>query len=825
MNGFRKRLIAGIVSLGLLATMGSLIGVAQETTSPAKTVIRETIGGNVVEYTKTECTPNTAAEQEFSPVGGYVHQWGTEWFYFMDGYATRTYTFRGEIGQTAYLLLDLSQEFLVSVSTDNATWTECLNANTDGRFRELRSIDLTPWFTESETVYVKIGDSIPTTGWGGQIRALRYVTVTGTNSLPAWQNISDGWQTSVGTTVNAGQAVTANVGSSVSFTKTITVPNAWIGGELAVSFSWVESGSKPVVRVNGETVDSISTYGNNLTIPLPTDSNGKQVEVEVTTTATEEGKCGLWDAVRIGYSDAVTLPESSWTFDGKTAKIHENYYTEGSNDVVQLNALAGNYASNLLDPRYNLLGFNNMVRESISNTQLFYAHDSSRTLTALAFEEIYSPIVRLDTIEALYKGVRSAMVPGSDYEIFLKRDARPRNVMPATEGELSVLRMQTHQDVSGQFADVYAVPVGKDATAMTVNDELGETTVHRQYQADSQSVQVDATWYAGDTDKPTTLVFSGDGTSDYRVVFNNFQIPFSGNLAKYNTLSTQNKEYMGANTLTTKEITPPAEQYLALSGKLTWTEHPTIITWDIAPKTIRVVTDPDNSYIAALEFVYDTAAKPTMTALNFDGVDVELKWPYQVANNIVTKGIYGANGFDPTYVCGSEGLGTAALAAAAYIFEKYEHPLANQAKELALQASRSAYNASHTLNHTPSFYLDRVQAAYFLCLMGYQAEFAPIADYYGQYVLREQQANGDGSTNWFDGRMPLTMQVLDEIVDSADYANALKWYLTSITYYDDHLEYKGQSYTGGSFSGAGEISYLAHMGDTETMAKVMNLTP
>ena len=360
---------------------------------------------------------------------------------------------------------------------------------------------------------------------------------------------------------------------------------------------------------------------------------------------------------------------------------------------------------------------------------------------------------------------------------------------------------------------------------MTATDELGETTVHRQYQADSQSVQVDATWYAGDTDKPTTLAFSGNGTSDYRVVFNNFQIPFSGNLAKYNTLSTQNKEYMGANTLATKEIAPPTEQYLALSGKLTWTEHPTIITWDVAPQKIRVVTDPDNGYIAALEFVYDADAKPTLTTLNFDGVDVELKWPYRVANNIVTKGVYGAGGFDPTYVCGSEGLGTAALAAAAYIFEKYEHPLANQAKELALQASRSAYNASRSLNHTPSFYLDRAQAAYFLCLMGYQAEFVPIGDYYGQYVLREQQANGDGSTNWFDGRMPLTMQVLDEIVDSADYANALKWYLTSITYYDDHLEYKGQSYTGGSFSGAGEIGYLAHMGDAETMAKVMNLTP
>lgn len=99
--------------------------------------------------------------------------------------------------------------------------------------------------------------------------------------------------------------------------------------------------------------------------------------------------------------------------------------------MVTLNALAGNYLSTLLDTRFDLNGYD----ASIRFREQFYAHDTSRALIALADEERYSPIVRLDQIKALYEGVKSAMVPGSDYELFLQRESYPKLVRKSTTDE------------------------------------------------------------------------------------------------------------------------------------------------------------------------------------------------------------------------------------------------------------------------------------------------------------------------------------------------------------------------------------------------------
>lgn len=821
MNTFLKRCLGILTCAAVLQGTVLSSGMAASESEPDKVVNYTTKAGITLQYTEIECTPNTEKEAMFSPVGGNKSQWGNEYSYFMDGNASRTYTFSGEIGQMAYVVMDLSQEFLVSVSTDKKAWTEVLDSRVDGRFREMRAVDLSPWFEESRKVYVKISDSIPSTGWGGQIRALRYVTLTGGDDLRAYEDISQEWKTSTGSTVNAGQSVSVSSGDAVTLEKTLSIPEEWIGGQLGLSFSWVESATTPIVRVDGQEVASMSTYGNNLTIPLPEGSNGKQVKVEVATTATEDGKCGLWNSVRFGYLDSITMPESTWSLDGETRKIHGNYFTDESTDLVQLNALAGNYASTLVNGEYGLLNFNNLVRKTISNSQLYYAHDTSRTLVALAFEEMYSPIVRLDTIEHLYQGIKGAMVPGSDFDIFLKYDARPRNAQAATLDGIQVLRMQSHQDASGNFVDVYAALSGEDAAGQTVEDEPKEDGLKRVYTAGDQSITVDATWPGGTSDKPTTLAFSSNAEKEYSVVFANFQKPLGNGTdlaANFTTITTETNEYVGMAGLGDMEIAPPQEGYLVLSSQESWTASPTIITWDVAPEKILLKTNEDNSAFTQLEFVYAADAKPTLTTLCFNGADIGLKWAYRCASNVVSEGVYGANGYDPTYVCGGEGLGPGALAAAAYIFKKYDHPLAEEAEALALKASRSAYRASLEIHHTPSIHLDRVQAAYFLCRMGYEDEFVLVADYYGQYVLREQQE--DGTFYWFDARAPLTLQVAYEATGYPDYLDAYQRYLSTITFEDEYMVYKETKYTG-SFSGAGELSHLGYIGNTELIAKVM----
>ena len=815
---FKRFLVASTCASMLLGTLLPAGAVAIEP-APSKTATVVTSGGIAMEYTATDYMPNSDAERALIyGNSGILGQYGTDYYRFSDGRNYFVYRLTGEIGQMAYVVMDISVEYLVEVSTDNKNWTEVLNYSRDGLFREKRGIDLTSYFEFSTNVYLKISDAVPENGWGGQVRSLRYVTITGPDGeLPAYQDISEGWKATTGTTVNAGEAVTASAGSEVTFEKTVRVPENWIGGELGLSFSWVESASAPTVRVDGQEIESVSFYGNNLTIPLPEGSNGKSVKVEVETTATEDGRCGLWDSVRIGFLDMITMPESSWTFDGETRKIHENYLTDET-DLVRLNALAGNYASTLYDGRYGLTSFNGMMRSS----QLFYAHDTSRNLAALAMEEMYSPIVRLETIEDLYQGVKAAMVPGSDYEMFLKVDARPKNVQISSTNK-KLLQMVTNQDVTEPFVDVY-VTTAKDGqeyslSKQEVNDETKDEGLKRTYTADDVSALVDITWPSCMTDKPTTMTFSSNA-DEYNIVFSNFQ-KLGREAANFSIISTE-ESTLAISTDGVTELIPPEEGYITLSKGESWYAHPIIITWDVKPQKILLKTNMDQSAYSEIQFVYAGDEQPTLSSVPFESIDVNLSWAYRVAKHIVSEGTYGANGYDPTYICGTEGLGPGALAAAAYILKKYDSPLAAEAEALALKANRSAYQASVERNHTPSYFLDRVQGAMFLNMMGYN-EFVEVADHYAKNVLNSQ--NSDGTFYYFDARNVLTLQLVYEIIDLRSYGEAIENYRSAVVYTDDHIEYKGQTLTSHLFLyGAGDLGYLGHMGDQEAVAHVMRIS-
>ena len=161
-----------------------------------------------------------------------------------------------------------------------------------------------------------------------------------------------------------------------------------------------------------------------------------------------------------------------------------------------------------------------------------------------------------------------------------------------------------------------------------------------------------------------------------------------------------------------------------------------------------------------------------------------------MGRHIVEEGTYGANGYDPTYICGTEGLGPGALAAAAYILKKYDSPLAREAEALALKANREAHEASAERNHTPSYFLERVQGCLFLSHKGYN-EFISVAGYYGLFVLGNQSS--DGTFYYFDARNVLTLQMVYEMIDLSSYRDAIERYRAAVTYTDDHNEYKGET--------------------------------
>jgi len=118
--------------------------------------------------------PNTSAERPWlfdagdSQLNGKVGDGNAR---FTDGLAKATYRFDLPADVTAGAIkLDIGNQFLVETSTDNQSYTTQLRETREIRNlsnRAVRTIDLNAARGGGRTVYVRIGDSFPTDGWGG----------------------------------------------------------------------------------------------------------------------------------------------------------------------------------------------------------------------------------------------------------------------------------------------------------------------------------------------------------------------------------------------------------------------------------------------------------------------------------------------------------------------------------------------------------------------------------------------------------------------------------------------------------------------------------
>ena len=825
MSPFR-RLIAAALSLSLLAAPALLQSqAAGDRTAFSGRVIQEytTREGSQMQYQSVTLLPNTASEKPYLySSNNQVSKFGTAFYRVADYNGSFIYAFTGEVGQTAFIHMDIAHEFQVEVSTDRLNWTEELHFQTHGRYREMRSIDLSPYFQKSGEVYVRFSDGNPSDGWGTSLYSTRYVTVTGAkNPTAAYTDVSAGWQSSTGGAVSAGEVISAAAGSAVTLSRYINLPEAWVGEEISLSVPWALSADTPVVKVDGRQVASSVNNGFNLTIPLSDGSEGKAVAVEIQLTATEAGQCGLYSRLRAGFTDMVTMPESEWFLGEDSRTMYRNYYKDGSDDLVLLNSLAGNYMNNLFDGRYGVNCFDGMMR----SRELFYVHDTSRSIIALADEERFSPIVRLDTITDLYEGVRQAMVPGSDYEMFYKLDSRPKQVF-VSESNPKYLQMAVNQDNIEVFADVFVAGTADGSTtsvdSTVVSDtqkQSGDGLVRTYQYGGTGSATLDVTWPAGTTDKPTTLSVSSQGTDSYSVIFNNFKSSFAyGKAVRPWSYASVGDQIVGISAIG-GEIDVPKEHYLILHSGQNAQAEALVVTWDVPPERIILHSD-GSSQFESLELVYSGDASPSLTAVPFQGIDGDLSWPIQVAENLVSRGVYGARGYDPSYLCGDEGLGPGALAAAAYVFKKYNSPLADQAEALALQAMEACYAASWERGVTPGRANDHIAGCGYLAAMGYD-QYVSMAEYWGSFALAEQRA--DGSFGAFDARLVLALQRTWDITGDSKFRDAVDHYKQSIAYYSDRIEYNGQIMTGHVlFLGGTELSYLGYDGDTANLANVFD---
>ena len=93
-------------------------------------------------------------------------------------------------------------------------------------------------------------------------------------------------------------------------------------------------------------------------------------------------------------------------------------------DLAKLNYLGLNYCENLLDERVNLTSYTHLGYDANNQDawHLQFPDDTARLLEGLAWEDEYSPVVRLEFARRIIKGILAAHIPGTkDYYSFRNR--------------------------------------------------------------------------------------------------------------------------------------------------------------------------------------------------------------------------------------------------------------------------------------------------------------------------------------------------------------------------------------------------------------------
>ena len=147
---------------------------AEQGTARATTTIQ--VIGDTIEF-----TPGTDAEKPWlvdpdgSQLDGAIHDGNGR---FADNGSHFTYRFDIPAGVTGgKLTLEIGNEYLVSVSSDDQTYREVLRETSEehdlNNLDPPHELDLNTLLGGSRTLYVRIGDSFPQDGWGGWLGHLK----------------------------------------------------------------------------------------------------------------------------------------------------------------------------------------------------------------------------------------------------------------------------------------------------------------------------------------------------------------------------------------------------------------------------------------------------------------------------------------------------------------------------------------------------------------------------------------------------------------------------------------------------------------------------
>ncbi len=386
-------------------------------------------------------------------------------------------------------------------------------------------------------------------------------------------------------------------------------------------------------------------------------------------------------------------------------------------NLVKLNVLGINYCENLLDMRLNVTSYTHLGFNSPSSDawHLQFPDDVARFLEGLAWEDEYSPVVRLETARRIVKGLLAAKIPGAVTESYFRHRSGGKTFLIFNDPESKegrVLLSMWGDSVTGsvqvgfrvsqnakwrEMAEFHFTPTPNDPLdAHVARDANGgrfwnesPMILRRKYEANDTSSAVEFTgrYWLSDENKPLEFGYSAEGADRVQVVVGEpgEPIPVLGDYRIPTTLHLPDRKTTYRSDRDGDVSLPyPDYHYVILTKPGAWgaTGYSTalLVMWDGQPEKVEVIADKGYGEIRV---IYPSkSGKVWINPYNWmDDRDMDIL--FRSAEGFLTHGSMPQNGFPTQQLLNAIPAG---LAAGAYLLTKYRDPMAHTARVNAMRA-------------------------------------------------------------------------------------------------------------------------------------------
>jgi len=372
-------------------------------------------------------------------------------------------------------------------------------------------------------------------------------------------------------------------------------------------------------------------------------------------------------------------------------------------DLVKLNVLGATYCENLLDCRVNTTSYSQLNYDSPigDGYNLQFPDDAARFLECLAWEDQFSPVVRLELARRLVKGLLAARVPGTFCESFFRHRSGGKTFLifgdrqaPAgrlllsmwgdeLSGSLKVgFRLRRDDRWLGIEGFQHADPAGAVTDAGAARSDrywhASPVTVRRSFTAEGAGVDFVGRYWLSDEDKPLEYAFAADVGEALQGVIGEpgCPLPLLGDYRLPTTVHLPDrKTTFRSDTDGDRVFAKPDFRYLILrktggAWGATGYSAALLVAWDGSPDRVEVIADKGYGEVRVEYAGYN--GKVWLNPYYWLD-DRDLESIHRGAEHFLAHGTLLQNGFPSQQLWNAIPAG---LGAGAYLLTRYRDPAA-----------------------------------------------------------------------------------------------------------------------------------------------------